>query len=184
MDQFKLEEYKEKMKKTIENLVNNFTGIRSGRASTTLVDSIIVDAYGQNMKIKDLASVSVPEARTIKINVWDVNLINSIEKSIVNSSLSLSPMTEGQVIRINLPELTAERRIELAKNVKRLSEEAKVSIRNIRQDGMNFIKKLSTQSIPEDEVKMHQDDLQKLTDTYIENIIEKSKNKENEILQI
>ena len=184
MNQFKLEEYKEKMKKTIENLVNNFTGIRSGRASTSLVDSIIVDAYGQNMKIKDLASVSVPEARTIKINVWDVNLINSIEKSIVNSSLSLSPMTEGQVIRINLPELTAERRIELAKNVKRLSEEAKVSIRNIRQDGMNFIKKLSTQSIPEDEVKMHQDDLQKLTDTYIENIIEKSKNKENEILQI
>ncbi len=184
MDQFKLEDYKEKMKKTIENLVNNFTGIRSGRASTTLVDSIIVDAYGQNMKIKDLASVSVPEARTIKINVWDVNLINSIEKSIVNSSLSLSPITEGQVIRINLPELTAERRIELAKNVKRLSEEAKVSIRNIRQDGMNFIKKLSTQSIPEDEVKMHQDDLQKLTDTYIENIIEKSKNKENEILQI
>ena len=184
MDQFKLEDYKEKMKKTIENLVNNFTGIRSGRASTTLVDSIIVDAYGQNMKIKDLASVSVPEARTIKINVWDVNLINSIEKSIVNSSLSLSPTTEGQVIRINLPELTAERRIELAKNVRRLSEEAKVSIRNIRQDGMNFIKKLSTQSIPEDEVKMHQDDLQKLTDTYIENIIEKSKNKENEILQI
>ena len=184
MDQFKLEDYKEKMKKTIENLVNNFTGIRSGRASTTLVDSIIVDAYGQNMKIKDLASVSVPEARTIKINVWDVNLINSIEKSIVNSSLSLSPITEGQVIRINLPELTAERRIELAKNVRRLSEEAKVSIRNIRQDGMNFIKKLSTQSIPEDEVKMHQDDLQKLTDTYIENIIEKSKNKENEILQI
>ena len=184
MDQFKLEDYKEKMKKTIENLVNNFTGIRSGRASTSLVDSIIVDAYGQNMKIKDLASVSVPEARTIKINVWDVNLINSIEKSIVNSSLSLSPITEGQVIRINLPELTAERRIELAKNVKRLSEEAKVSIRNIRQDGMNFIKKLSSQSIPEDEVKMHQDDLQKLTDTYIENIIEKSKNKENEILQI
>ena len=184
MEQFKLEDYKEKMKKTIENLVNNFTGIRSGRASTTLVDSIIVDAYGQNMKIKDLASVSVPEARTIKINVWDVNLINSIEKSIVNSSLSLSPITEGQVIRINLPELTAERRIELAKNVRRLSEEAKVSIRNIRQDGMNFIKKLSTQSIPEDEVKMHQDDLQKLTDTYIENIIEKSKNKENEILQI
>ena len=92
------------------------------------------------MKIKDLASVSVPEARTIKINVWDANLISSVEKSIINSSLSLSPMTEGQIIRINLPELTTERRMELAKNVKRLSEEAKVSIRNIRQDGMNFIK--------------------------------------------
>ena len=184
MDQFRLDDYKKRMQGAIENLIKNFTGIRSGRASTTLVDSIIVDAYGQNMKIKDLASVSVPEARTIKINVWDVNLINSIEKSITNSSLGLSPMTEGQVIRINLPELTAERRTELAKNAKRLSEETKVSIRNIRQDGMNFIKKLSAQNTPEDEVKMHQDDLQKLTDSYIENISEKSKNKEEEILQI
>ena len=132
------------MQGAIENLVNNFTGIRSGRASTNLVDSIVVDAYGQSMKIKDLASVSVPEARTIKINVWDANLVSSVEKSIVNSSLNLS-ISEGQTIRINLPDLTAERRIELAKNVKRLSEEAKISIRNIRQDGMNFIKKLSSQ---------------------------------------
>ena len=93
-------------------------------------------------------------------------------------------MTEGQVIRINLPELTAERRVELAKNVKRLAEESKVSIRNIRQDGMNFIKKLSNENIPEDEIKTLQEDLQKLTDSYIENITEKSKNKENEILQI
>ena len=184
MNQFTLSDYEKRMQGAIDNLVNNFTGIRSGRASTTLVDSLAVDAYGQSMKIKDLASVSVPEARTIKINVWDVNLVSSVEKSIVNSSLNLSPMTEGQIIRINLPDLTAERRTELAKNVKRLSEEAKVSIRNIRQDGMNFIKKLSSQSTPEDEIKILQDDLQKLTDSYIETISEKSKNKENEILQI
>ena len=184
MNQFILSDYEKRMQGAIDNLVNNFTGIRSGRASTTLVDSIVVDAYGQSMKIKDLASVSVPEAKTIKINVWDTNLVNSVEKSILNSSLNLSPMTEGQIIRINLPDLTAERRAELAKNVKRLSEEAKVSIRNIRQDGMNFIKKLSSQSTPEDEIKIIQDDLQKLTDSYIETISEKSKNKENEILQI
>ena len=184
MSQFRLSDYEKRMQGAIDNLVNNFTGIRSGRASTTLVDSIVVDAYGQSMKIKDLASVSVPEARAIKINVWDVNLVSSVEKSIVNSSLNLSPMTEGQIIRINLPNLTAERRAELAKNVKRLSEEAKVSIRNIRQDGMNFIKKLSSQSAPEDEIKLIQDDLQKLTDSFIETISEKSKNKENEILQI
>ena len=184
MDQFILSDYEKRMQGAIDNLVNNFTGIRSGRASTTLVDSLAVDAYGQSMKIKDLASVSVPEARIIKINVWDVNLVSSVEKSIVNSSLNLSPMTEGQIIRINLPDLTAERRTELAKNVKRLSEEAKVSIRNIRQDGMNFIKKLSSQSTPEDEIKILQDDLQKLTDSYTETISEKSKNKENEILQI
>ena len=184
MNQFTLSDYEKRMQGAIDNLVNNFTGIRSGRASTTLVDGIVVDAYGQNMKIKDLASVSVPEAKTIKINVWDTNLVNSVEKSILNSSLNLSPMTEGQIIRINLPDLTAERRVELAKNVKRLSEEAKVSIRNIRQDGMNFIKKFSSQSTPEDEIKIIQDDLQKLTDSYIETISEKSKNKENEILQI
>ena len=184
MNQFILDDYEKRMQGAVDNLVNNFTGIRSGRASTTLVDSIVVDAYGQSMKIKDLASVSVPEARTIKINVWDVNLVSSVEKSIVNSSLNLSPMTEGQIIRINLPDLTAERRAELAKNVKRLSEEAKISIRNIRQDGMNFIKKLSSQSTPEDEIKVLQDDLQKLTDSYTEAISEKSKNKENEILQI
>ena len=184
MNQFTLSDYEKRMQGAIDNLINNFSGIRSGRASTTLVDSIVVDAYGQNMKIKDLASVSVPEARTIKINVWDTNLVSSVEKSIVNSSLNLSPMTEGQIIRINLPDLTAERRVELAKNVKRLSEEAKVSIRNIRQDGMNFIKKLSSQNTPEDEIKILQDDLQKLTDAYIEAISEKSKNKENEILQI
>ena len=184
MNKFIISDYEKRMLGAIENLVNNFTGIRSGRASTTLVDSIAVDAYGQSMKIKDLASVSVPEARTVKINVWDINLVSSVEKSIVNSSLNLSPITEGQIIRINLPDLTAERRTELAKNVKRLSEEAKISIRNIRQDGMNFIKKLSSQSTPEDEIKILQDDLQKLTDSYIETISEKSKNKENEILQI
>ena len=184
MSQFILSDYEKRMQGAIDNLINNLTGIRSGRASTTLVDSILVDAYGQSMKIKDLASVSVPEARTIKINVWDTNLVGSVEKSIVNSSLNLSPVTEGQIIRINLPDLTAERRVELAKNVKRLSEEAKVSIRNIRQDGMNFIKKFSSQNTPEDEVKIIQDDLQKLTDSYIETISEKSKNKENEILQI
>ena len=184
MNQFKLDDYDKRMQGAIDNLISNFSGIRSGRASTTLVDNIVVDAYGQNMKVKDLASVSVPEARTIKINVWDINLVSSVEKSIVNSSLNLSPMTEGQTIRINLPDLTAERRAELAKNVKRLSEEAKVSIRNIRQDGMNLIKKLSSQSVPEDEIKLLQDDLQKLTDSYTETISEKSKNKENEILQI
>ena len=184
MNQFILSDYEKRMQGAINNLVNNFSGIRSGRASTTLVDSIVVDAYGQSMKIKDLASVSVPEAKTIKINVWDTNLISAIEKSLVSSSLNLSPMTEGQIIRINLPDLTAERRAELAKNVKRLSEEAKVSIRNIRQDGMNFIKQFSAQNTPEDEIKIIQDDLQKLTDSYIETISEKSKNKENEILQI
>ena len=184
MNKLMMEDYKKKMQDAIDNLISNFSSIRSGRASSTLVDSLIVDAYGQNMKIKDLASVNVPEARTIKISVWDINLISAIEKSIIKSSLSLSPITEGQIIRINLPELTAERRQELAKSVKRLAEESKISIRNIRQDGMNSVKKLTSENFPEDEIKTLQDDLQKLTDTYIEKISEKCKIKENEILQI
>ena len=184
MSLFDLNHIEKKMKNTIENLNSNYTGIRTGRASTGLVDNLLIDAYGQNMKLKDLATVSVPESRTIKISVWDTNMIVSVEKGLLNSSLGLNPMTEGQVIRINLPELTSERRTELAKNVKRLSEEAKVSVRNIRQDGMNFIKKLGSKGTTEDEVKILQDDLQRLTDSFIENITNKSKNKENEILQI
>ena len=185
MDKFTLDDYKKRMEGAIDNLVKNFSGIRSGRASTALVDSIIVDAYGQNMKIKDLATVSVPEARTIKINVWDINLINSVEKSIINSSLSLSPMTEGQVIRINLPELTAERRTELAKNVKRISEDAKVSIRNIRRDANEELKKfLKDKKISEDQCSVFEKNIQKLTDNNIENIEKILSIKEKEIIQI
>ena len=124
------------------------------------------------MKIKDLASVNVPEPRTLKINVWDVNLVSSVEKTIINSSLELNPMTEGQIIRINLPELTSERRAELAKSVRGMGEEAKIAIRNIRQDGMNNIKKLTEQNIAEDDIKKYQDDLQKLTDAFILDISE------------
>ena len=118
MSLFDLNSIEAKMKNTLDNLINNFQGIRTGRASTGLVDNITVDAYGQKMKLKDLATVSVPESRTIKINVWDANMLSLVEKAILNSNLELNPMIEGQVIRINLPELTAERRAELAKNIK------------------------------------------------------------------
>ncbi len=184
MNDFTFTDYEKRMLGALESLKNNFQGLRSGRASSSLVDNINVDAYGQNMKIKDLASVNVPEARVIKINVWDLNLVSSVEKAIMNSNLELTPMTEGQVLRINLPELTSERRTELAKNVKALSEEAKISIRNIRQDGMSNIKKLSNENVPEDKIKSYQEQLQKLTDDFVNKINDISKSKENEILQI
>ncbi len=184
MDNFNLDMYEKKMLGAMDNLITNFSGLRSGRASSSLVDSLVVEAYGQNMKIKDLASVNVPEARTIKISVWDTSLVSQVEKSIIKSSLELSPITEGQVIRINLPELTKERRVELAKSVRSLAEESKVAIRNIRQDGMNSIKKLSNENFSEDELKKLQESLQKLTNNFIEKISEKTKTKENEILQI
>ena len=184
MNDFIIKDYEKRMLGAVENLKNNFQGLRSGRASTTLVDNLIIEAYGQNMKLKDVASVNVPEARTIKISVWDANIVAAVEKSIINSSLELNPMTEGQVIRINLPELTAETRNDLAKNVRSLAEEARISIRNIRQDAMNNIKKLSNENMPEDQIKKIQDDIQILTDNFVKNINEISKNKENEILQI
>jgi len=183
MNNFDIDNYKKRMLGAIDNMKINFQGLRSGRASSALVDNITLDAYGQTMKIKDVASVNVLEARSLKISVWDSNLVNSVEKGILNSSLELTPVSEGQVIRINLPELTAERRNELAKNVRSLAEEAKIAIRNIREDAMNYLKKLNDE-VAEDEVKKFQSDIQKLTDDFVVNINDISKNKENEILQI
>ena len=183
MSTFSISELENRMNNSVENLKLNYQGIRSGRASTGLVDNLIVEAYGQSMKIKDLATVSVPEARTIKINVWDTNLVNFVEKSILNSSLSLTPMTEGQVVRINLPELTSERRTEYAKNIRSLAEDAKIAIRNIRQDVMNATKK-NSEGLPEDEIKNIQEEIQKSTDKFTDIINTICKNKENEIMQI
>ena len=183
MNNFEIDNYKKRMLGAVDNMKINFQGLRSGRASSTLVDNITLDAYGQTMKIKDVASVNVLDARSLKISVWDANLVNSVEKGIINSSLELTPVSEGQVIRINLPELTAERRNELAKNVRSLAEEAKIAIRNIRQDAMNYLKKLNDEE-EEDEVKKFQGDIQKLTDDFVVNITDISKSKENEIMQI
>ncbi len=185
MNDFDIDDLNRRMIGSIDNLKTNYQGIRSGRASTTLVDNLVVEAYGQNMKIKDLATVSVPEARSLKINVWDGNLVNSVEKAILSSKLDLNPITEGQFIRINLPDLTAERRQELAKNIRSLSEEAKIAVRNIRQEGMNNLKKKTAEgTISEDEIKEIQDKIQKLTDENVNNISNICKNKENEIMQI
>ena len=185
MSLFDLNNVEKKMVNTLDNLSTNYQGIRTGRASTGLVDNLLVDAYGQNMKLKDLSTVSVPEARTIKINVWDNNMIALIEKAILNSSLDLNPLTEGQVIRINLPELTTERRGELAKNIRSLAEEAKISLRNIRQEAMNLLKKSSSEeNTPEDEVKSLQDKIQQLTDKYVLSITDISNKKEDDIMKI
>ena len=185
MSLFDLNSIEARMKNTLDNLTSSFKGIRTGRASTGLVDNITVDAYGQKMKIKDLATVSVPESRTIKINVWDNNMLVPLEKAILNSNLELNPMIEGQVIRINLPELTSERRAELAKSIRSLAEESKISLRNIRQEAMSNLKKLSQdENIPEDEVKELQDKIQNLIDKFVVNINDLSKAKEEDVLKI
>ena len=185
MNDFDTQVIEKKMVSSINNLKSNFQAVRSGRASSSIVDNLQVESYGQNMKLKDLATVSIPEARTVKINVWDINQVNSVEKAISSSNLGLNPMTEGQVIRINIPELTADRRAEYAKNIRSMSEDAKIAIRNIRQDGMNSLKKeAASNSVAEDEQKKIQDNIQALTDKYVDIINTLSKVKETEILTI
>ena len=137
---FELNIYEEKMSKTLEVLKREFSGLRTGRASVSLLDPIIVDAYGSKVPISQVSNVSVPEARLITVQVWDESQVASVENAIRNSDLGLNPMSEGNVIRIPIPELSEERRIEIVKIASKYSEDSKVVIRNIRRDAMEKIK--------------------------------------------
>lgn len=171
--------------KSIESLKKEFSGLRTGRASTALLDSIMVDAYGSMMPINQVANVSVPEARMLSVSVWDKNLIKHVEKAIRESSLGLNPMNDGVQIRIPLPPLSEERRIELTKVAGKYTEEARVAVRNIRRDILDKIKKLKTDNeISEDEEKRYSEEVQKITDKAIADMDELLKAKEVEIKQV
>ena len=171
--------------KSIESLKKEFSGLRTGRASTALLDSIMVDAYGSMMPINQVANVSVPEARMLSVSVWDKNLIKHVEKAIRESSLGLNPMNDGVQIRIPLPPLSEERRIELTKVAGKYTEEARVAVRNLRRDLLDKIKKLKTDNeISEDEEKRYSEEVQKITDKAIADMDELLKAKEVEIKQV
>lgn len=171
--------------KSIESLKKEFSGLRTGRASTALLDSIMVDAYGSMMPINQVANVSVPEARMLSVSVWDKNLIKHVEKAIRESSLGLNPMNDGVQIRIPLPPLSEERRIELTKVAGKYTEESRVAVRNIRRDILDKIKKLKTDNeISEDEEKRYSEEVQKITDKAIADMDELLKAKEVEIKQV
>ena len=171
--------------KSIESLKKEFSGLRTGRASTALLDSIMVDAYGSMMPINQVANVSVPEARMLSVSVWDKNLIKHVEKAIRESSLGLNPMNDGAQIRIPLPPLSEERRIELTKVAGKYTEESRVAVRNIRRDILDKIKKLKTDNeISEDEEKRYSEEVQKITDKAIADMDELLKAKEVEIKQV
>ena len=173
-----VEDTKEKMEKSLEDLFRVMGQIRSGRATTALVDDIRVEVYGQPMPMNQVATVSVPEARLITVDVWDKANIQEVEKAIQKSGRNLNPQNDGSLIRINLPELTEERRREMVKLAKQKVEDHKVSIRNIRRDGNENIKK-SSDGVSEDEIRAYQDDIQKVTDGYIKRMDEVFSNKEN-----
>lgn len=174
-----------KMKKTVENLKREFGKLRTGRASTALVESIKVDYYGTPTPLPQIASIAVPDSRTITIQPWDRNAFSIIDKAIQTSDLGLSAVNDGKLLRINIPPLTEERRKDLVKIAKKYTEETKVAVRNIRRDGNESLKKLEKdKEISQDDLKRGQDEMQKLTDNAIKLAEQVFAEKEKEIMDI
>ncbi len=164
-------EFEEKMNKSILAFENDLATIRAGRANPHLLDKISIDYYGTQTPINQVGNITVPEARILQIQPYDASVIKDIEKSILKSDIGITPNSDGKVLRLVMPELTEDRRKTLTKEVKKKGEDAKVLIRNIRRDGMDFVKKqLKAKEITEDEVKTLEDKIQKLTDKFVENI--------------
>ncbi len=180
-----LEELGVRMDGTMESLKKEFTGVRTGRASTSLLEPIHVEAYGSHMMLSQVATVSAPEARMLTVQVWDRGMVKAVEKAIADAHLGLNPQTEGQLIRVPLPQLTQERRAELAKAAHKYAEQAKVAVRNVRRDGMDAIKKPPKDvKYSEDEQKKMEVKVQELTDQYIKKIDDLAAHKEKEIMQV
>ena len=180
----RLNSYEEKMKKTMHNLDGELGAIRAGRANPKVLDKIVVDYWGSPTPIQQVANVSVPEARMIQIVPWEKKMLREIEKAIQVSELGINPTNDGICIRLIFPELTGERRKELAKDVKKKGEAAKVAVRNIRRDGNDAFKKLKGSDISEDEIKDLEDELQKLTDKYIKEVDKAVEAKTKEVMTV
>jgi len=179
-----LSEMGQKNDKTAEALEKEFKKMRTGRASTSILDGIKVECYGTQMPLNQIASMSSPESRLLTIQPWDQSVIGDIEKSILKSGLGLTPMNDGKLVRISIPPLTEERRKDLAKMAKKMAEESKIGARNHRRDANEVFKQLKNDSkISEDEMHKQQDKVQKITNEFIEKIDEMKKEKEKEILE-
>ncbi len=180
-----LNQFEEKMNKSLDSLASEFTTIRAGRANPHILDKIMVEYYGTPTNLQSVANISVSEARTLVIQPWEANLIKDIEKAILVSDIGLTPNNDGKVIRLNFPELTEERRKDLVKDVKKKGEEAKVAIRNIRRDANDMVKKQQkANEISEDEQKTAEDSIQKLTDDFVAKIDKMVEVKSKEIMTV
>lgn len=179
-----LDELREKMENTLDALDREFKKIRTGRASTALLDGIKVDCYETQMPLDQVASLSVPESRLITIKPWDQSIMGEIEKALLKSELGLTPNNDGKIIRIPIPPLTEERRKELAKLAKKMAEESKISARNHRREANDLFKELKNEKeISEDDMYKNQDEVQKVTDDFIKKIDEITAEKEKEIME-
>lgn len=180
-----IEDCKTRMKKALESLDREFAKLRTGRASTALVEDLQVDYYGSPTPLQQIASISIPDSRTIAIQPWDRNAFSAVEKAIQKSDLGLNPVNDGKIVRINIPSLTEERRKDLVKVAKRYTEEARVAIRNVRRDANEALKKKAKdKGITEDEQHRGQDEVQKLTDSSIAKADAALAAKEKEIMEI
>ena len=182
-DEYKV--YEEKMKKSIDSVAADFASVRAGRANAAVLDRIMVDYYGSPTPIQQIAAISSPDPRALVISPWDSKALKSIEKAIQNSDLGINPQNDGRQIRLVFPPLTEERRKELAKQTKKYAEESKVAIRNIRRDAIEkFKKQQKTSEITEDDYKIAEKDIQKLTDEYIKELDKIAEKKEKELIEI
>lgn len=179
---FDKEDLKRRMKGAVESLNKDFSGLRTGRASASMLESVTVDVYGSKMPINQVGNISVPEARLLTVQVWDANNAPAVDKAIRDSGLGLNPQSEGTLIRIPVPDLSEERRAELAKVAKNYAEQARVAVRNVRRDGMEAIKK--SDDFSEDEQKRLSDEVQKMTDDFIKDIDSQLENKEKDIMTV
>ncbi len=182
---FDVNELKRRMQGATASLKHELGGLRTGRASASMLEPVQVDAYGQHMPLNQLATISVPEPRLISVQVWDRSMVKAVEKAIVDSNLGLSPATEGQVLRLRIPELNEERRKELVKVAHKYAEAAKVAVRHVRRDGLDVVKKLEkSHEISEDDQTRYSNDVQKATDGAIAEIDQMLAVKEKEILTV
>lgn len=184
-DDFKVADYRKRMDGALTSLRTEFSGLRTGRANSALLDNIKVSAYGSDMPLQQVASVSVPEARMLVVSVWDKSQVGAVDKALRQSNLGLNPVMDGQTLRIPMPPLTEERRKDLVKVAGTYSENAKVAIRNVRRDAMDVLKKAEKDDgMSEDERKAHEGDVQKATDAVIAEVESTLASKTEEIMQV
>ncbi len=180
-----LKSIEERMQKTVSVFTENLAEIRAGRANTAILNKIKVDYYGVSTPISQVAGISVPEARLIVIQPWEASLLKEIEKEILKADIGINPNNDGKVIRLNFPELNEERRKEIVKEVRKLSEEAKVSLRAVRRDGMDEAKAMQKEgTITEDELRNSETEIQKVTDKYVAEVDKATEEKEKEVMSI
>lgn len=182
---FDVGDLERRMQATLQSFKHELSGLRTGRASASLVEPVQVQAYGQSMPLNQVATISIPEARSISVQVWDKGMVNTVDKAIRDANLGLSPVVEGQVLRIRIPELNEQRRREMVKVAHKYSEEARVSVRHVRRDGIDRLKKLlKDKAITEDDEKRLEAEVQKATDRAVTDVDHALMAKEKEIMQI